>query len=122
MTAHVPPGWPGEIPPPESQGWREHAVPWLLDQCPADFRGYASWRRHPQALAWVAVQHADAQLAAMRQAYRQVRVALGEELPPEALRDVMADLEAEGVRLRATARSVHLVHEAMQGRRFVPRL
>ncbi|AKT52000.1 hypothetical protein ADJ73_13220 [Arsenicicoccus sp. oral taxon 190] len=110
------------MPPPGVDGWRDRAVPWLLDQCPADFRGYASWRRHPQALSWVAVQQVDAQLAGMRQAYRQVRVALGDTLEPEALREVMADLEAEGVRLRATARSVHLVHEAMQGTTFVPRL
>ncbi|MCH8612599.1 hypothetical protein [Arsenicicoccus dermatophilus] len=122
MTAHAPPGWPAEVPPPGVDGWREQAVPWLLDQCPADFRGYDSWRRHPAALAWVAVQHVEAQLAGMRAAYRQVRVALGETLMPEALRDVMTDLEAEGVRLRGTARAVHLVHEAMQGATFVPRL
>lgn len=95
---------------------------WLLDHCPADYRGYAGWRRHPIALAWVARRHIDAQLAAMRQAYRDVRVELGEHVGPEGLAQVMADLEAEGVRLLAAKRSADLLLEAFSGKRFVPRL
>lgn len=118
----TPPGWPLDVPPPETPDWQVPAVSWLLDQCPADYRRYAGWRRHPVALAWVTVRHVDAQLEAMRQAYREARVELGDHLTPEALEQVLADLEAEGVRLRAARRSAELLHEAMQGRRFIPRL
>ena len=86
------------------------AVSWLLDHCPADYRGYAAWRKNPVALAWVAVRHIDAQLEAMRQAYREVRVEL-------------ADLvSTEGLRLRASARGAGLLYDALQGRRYIPRL
>jgi len=97
-------------------------VAWLLDQCPPDYRGYAGWRRHPVALAWVTVRHVEAQLAAMRQAYREARVDLGDLLTTEALTQVLEDLEAEGVRLRAAERSARLLFEALQGKRYIPRL
>lgn len=110
------------VPPPESDGWQVPAVSWLLDQCPADYRGYAGWRRYPIALAWVATRHIEAQLVAMRQAYREARVDLGDHVPSEALAQILTDLETEGVRLLAARRSAQLVHEALQGKRFVPRL
>lgn len=117
-----PPGWPASVPPPDAHGWQVPATDWLLDHCPADYRRYAGWRRHPVALAWVAVRHLDAQLEAMRVAYREVRVDLGEEIGPEAVADVLADLEAEGVRLLVARRGAGLVLEAMQGYQFVARL
>ncbi|NNM45170.1 hypothetical protein HJG52_04020 [Knoellia sp. DB2414S] len=110
------------MPPPEQEGWQVPAVSWLLDFCPADYRRYAAWRRHPIALAWLATRHIDAQLVAMRQAYREVRVELGDHLGAEALAEVLRDLEAEGVRLLAARRSAGLLHDALQGRRYVPRL
>lgn len=119
---HGPPGWPRAVPPPEASGWREAAVPWLLDQCPADYRGYPVWRKHPEALAWVAAKHVAAQVEAMRSAYRVARVELADQVGPEALLEVLAALEAEGLRLRATARATELVAQAMSGIRFVPRL
>ncbi len=122
MSAPAPPGWPPAVPPPEVEGWQVPAVSWLLDHCPADYRGYAAWRRHPVALAWVTERHIAAQLVAMRQAYREARVDLGELLPASGVRDVLASLEAEGMRLRAAHRAAELVHEALRGRRFVPRL
>lgn len=97
-------------------------MPWLLDQCPADYRGYDVWRRHPQALAWIAARHVAGEVEAMRSAYRVARVELGEQLPPEAVPEVIAALEAEGLRLRAVARAADLVWQAMSGVRFVPRL
>lgn len=118
----VPPGWPPLVPPPESPGWQIPAVSWLLDFCPADYRMYAGWRRQPVALAWVTTRHIDAQVVAMRQAYREVRVELGEQLTTEGLAQVLADLETEGVRLLAARRSAGLLYEAFQGRRYVPRL
>lgn len=122
MSSTAPPGWPATVPPPDTQGWQGAACEWLLDHCPPDYRGQASWRRHPLALAWVATLHVEAQLEAMRTAYRQARVELGEELPADAVTAVMHDIEVEGARLRAAARSAHLLHEALQGKRYVPRL
>jgi hypothetical protein len=110
------------VPPPESDGWQVPAVSWLLDHCPADYRRYAGWRKNPVALAWVAVRHIDAQLEAMRQAYREVRVDLGELVSTEALAQIQSDLEAEGLRLRASARGARLLYEALQGKRYIPRL
>ena len=95
---------------------------WLLDHCPPDYRGYAAWRKNPVALAWVAVRHIDAQLLAMRQAYREIRVDLGDLVSTEALSEIQSDLEAEGLRLRAAARSAGLLYDALQGRRYIPRL
>jgi len=97
-------------------------VSWLLDHCPADYRGYAGWRKNPVALAWVAVRHIDAQLEVMRQAYREVRVDLGDVVSPEALAQIQSDLETEGLRLRASARGARLLCDALQGKRYIPRL
>ncbi len=110
------------MPPPHSPGWQPPAVSWLLDQCPSDYRAYAGWRKNPVALAWVAVRHIDAQLEAMRQAYREVRIDLGDVVSTEALSEIQSDLEAEGLRLRASARGAQLLYDALQGRRYVPRL
>ena len=98
------------------------AVSWLLDHCPPDYRGYAGWRRYPVALAWVATRHIEAQLVAMRQAYREARVELGDRVPADGLAQILADLESEGVRLLAAKRSAGLIYEALQGKRYVPRL
>lgn len=117
-----PPGWPPGVPPPGAPGWQRAATAWLLDHCPADFRAYDAWRRHPVALAWVATWHIEAQLTAMREAYRRARVDLGEVIPERALPQVMEHLAAEGLRLRAAARAAELLHEALQGKEFVPRL
>ena len=95
---------------------------WLLDHCPPDYRGYAGWRKNPVALAWVAVRHINAQLEAMRQAYREVRVDLGDLVTTEALSEIQSDLEAEGLRLRASARGAQLLYDALQGKRYIPRL
>ncbi len=110
------------MPPPDAEGWEVPAVSWLLDHCPADYRLYAGWRRYPVALAWLAARHVDAQLIAMRQAYREVRVELEPDLPPEAIAEVLAGIEREGVRLLAARRGARLIHEALEGRRFVAKL
>jgi hypothetical protein len=118
----TPPGWPQSVPPPQAPGWQVPAVSWLLDHCPSDYRGYAGWRKNPVALAWVAVRHIDAQLDAMRQAYREVRVDLGDLVSTEALTQIQSDLETEGLRLRASARGARLLYDALQGKRYIPRL
>lgn len=109
-----PPGWPDRVPPPGVSGWEQAAVSWLLDQCPADYRGYAAWRRHPAALAWVATRHLEAQLAAMRGAWRDVRPELGPVLPPGSIGDVLESLAREGLRLRANHRAAGLLLEALR--------
>lgn len=95
---------------------------WLLDQCPADYRLYQAWRRHPLVLAWLAARHLDAQVEALRMAYRGLRVDLGEEVAADALSDVLEVLAVEGARLVAARRATALVLEAMAGRQFIPRL
>lgn len=111
-----PPGWPERVPPPGVSGWESAAVSWLLDQCPADYRAYAAWRRHPVALAWVTVRHLQAELGAMRGAWRDVRPELGPVLPVGSLGDVLEALTAEGLRLRSALRSAELMLEALSVR------
>ncbi len=119
---HVPPGWPAVVPPPAEPGWQGYALDWLLDHCPADYRGYEAWRRHPVALAWIAARHINGQVEVMRESYRRARVELGEHLDAEALAQVLEALAAEGLRLRAAALSARLLSEALAGAHWVPRL
>lgn len=121
-TGATPPGWPPQVLPPGVCGWQASAGLWLIDQCPADYRAYAVWRRHPVALAWVASLHVAAQLEAMRQAFRTVRVELADDVDPETVTAARHAIEAEGLRLRATQRGIGLVLEAMRGEVYVPKL
>lgn len=118
----VPPGWPEAVIPPGGEGWVDSAVAWLLDACPPDYRLHDVWRRQPVALAWVARFHLAGQVAAMRDAFRAARVELRDDLPPEAVPEVLAALETEGLRLRAAARGADLIVDALRGHRHVPRL
>ncbi|WP_153394920.1 hypothetical protein [Ornithinicoccus halotolerans] len=115
-----PAGWPERVPPAGVAGWEQAAVAWLLDQCPADYRAYRAWRRHPVALAWVTVRHLRAQLEGMRLAWRQVRPELGPALPPGTLGDVLDCLTQEGLRLRAALRGAELLLAALQERAPIP--
>ncbi|WP_392542258.1 hypothetical protein [Oryzobacter telluris] len=117
-----PPGWPQGVPPPGERGWDHRASAWLLDHCPPDYRLYPAWRRHPVALGWLTVRHLDAQLGAMRSAYREVRVDLLDDIGPEGVAQVLADLEVEGVRLLSTRRAAGLLLDALRGLEFVPKL
>ena len=122
MAAHTPPGWPEGVPPAHTPGWEDRAVLWLLDQCPPDYRTYTGWRKHPIALAWLAGRHLEGQVVAMRDAWREARVAIGPHVPAEALDEILVQIEAEGIRLLAASRSARLLHEALQGKVFAPRL
>jgi len=101
------------VPPPGERGWDHRASAWLLDHCPPDYRLYPAWRRHPIALAWFTVRHLDAQLDAMRSAYREVRVDLVDDIGPEGVAQVLADLECEGVRLLSARRAAGLLDPAV---------
>lgn len=117
-----PPGWPDRVPPPGVRGWESAAVSWLLDLCPAEYRGHAVLRRHPVALAWLADQHVAAQVEAMRAAYRCARLDLGEVLPAGTIHAVLVCLEHEGLRLRAAQRGIALIREVLDGNVFIERL
>lgn len=117
-----PPGWPERVPPPGAKGWEPAVVAWLLDLCPPEYRGHGAIRRHPAVLAWLAELHVAAEVEAMREAYRTVRVEMAEVLPSGTVDSVLVCLEREGLRLRAAQRSVELVRQALAGGVFVPRL
>ena len=118
----APPGWPRAVPPPGAPGWEQSAVAWLLDQCPADYRGHEVLRRHPVVLARFASHHVTAALGGARAAYAAARRELGDRVDPETLDAALRALEAEGARLARAEREVALVEEALLGTRWRPRL
>lgn len=113
-----PPGWPSAVPPAGSSGWQVAAASWLLDLCPSEFRGYPTLRRHLVLLAWLAGHHVEAQLVALRQAYRTIRVDLTDRLPAGVVEQAMTDIELEGIRLRAARRGAELILEALADHRL----
>lgn len=117
-----PPGWPPRVRPPGATGWQGDVVGWLLDQCPPEYRGHPVLRRHPVALAWLTERHVQAELTAMREAYRHARTELTDPMPEGSVAALLICLEREGMRLRGVERSVGLVREALDGQVFVPRL
>jgi len=120
-----PPGWPQEIPTPDATDvadWRLDAVAWLLDQAPPEYRGYPTVRHHPQFLVWLVAHHVRAQQEANTRATSTARRDLAHVLPPEAAPGVFDVLEREDLRLRRLARAVDLLQQALEGKKFVPRL
>jgi len=122
MTAYVPPGWPAGVHPPGSEDFERTAQAWLLDTVPADYRLHGVLRRHPLALAAMAIHHTRACVVGAREGYRTARTELGNALPPHALDAVLAAYRAEGRRLVATAQAVGLVARALRGEVFTPQL
>jgi hypothetical protein len=118
----VPPGWPRAVPDPDSPEFADRVVAWMLDLCPPDYRAHSVLRRHPVALARLAALHAEATLAAARAAYAGARRDLAGRVPPEAVDEILAALSHEGAHLAAQVREIALVEEALQGRRWRPRL
>jgi hypothetical protein len=120
--AAVPPGWPAVVRPPGAPHWERTALNWLLDLCPADYRGYPVLARHPALLAWLAGHHLDGQLQATRRALATVRADLADVVPPPVLTEALDVVESEEARILAARRGVALVGQALRGVRFVPRL
>lgn len=122
MNAHLPPGWPPEVPPPGAPGWERRAVGWLLDLCPHEYRGYPVLRRHPLLAVRLAARHVAAQQAGTATAVAQLRADLAGYLPGPVVTEGLEVLEAERRRLGGVARAVTLVERALRGQVFVPRL
>ena len=118
----APPGWPRAVPDPESPEFADRVVGWLLELCPPEYRAHDVLRRHPVILARLAAQHAEATLGAARAAYAGARRDLAGRVPPEAVDETLVALSREGARLAAQVREVGLVEEALQGRRWRPRM
>ncbi|GLY30303.1 hypothetical protein [Kineosporia sp. NBRC 101731] len=117
-----PPGWPDAVRPPDTADWEQTASAWLLDLCPADFRGYGVLRRQPLGLAWLAYQHVGAQRQALARGLGRIRTDLARDLPPAALEDMIQAVEHEQARLMSASRGVELIARALRGERYIPRL
>lgn len=113
MSVSVPPGWPAEVPPPDSDDFRIKAIRWLLDQVPSGYREYDIWERWPAALASFAHYHAKAVLDGHRRGYRTVRTDIADAVPPHAIDAVLEVYRVEGARHASTARAVDLVARAL---------
>ena len=118
----TPPGWPSAVRPPGAPGWEPTATSWLLDISPPEYRGYPVLRRHPVVLARVAALHVEGGQAAVRRGLSEARGVLRGVTDPDAIEVAILTWQAEEARLLAERRSVHLVEEALRGRRFVARL
>lgn len=118
-SLYVPAGWPEAVLPPYAEGWEDSATAFLLDCCPADYRGYAVLRRHPVVLARFAAEFVGSQVRACREGLGQARASLGAVVHPEVIEAAtQAWLEQEAVLLRRR-REVALVEEALRGKVFI---
>lgn len=122
IRVYVPPGWPGVVRPPGSEGWVATAESFLLDSCPAEYRGYQVLRRHPVVLAALAKEFVASQLIATRTALAGLRPALAGVVDTGTADRAVQVLQHEEARLRRVARSVDLVEQALRDVRFVPKL
>jgi hypothetical protein len=122
VSGALPPGWPPEVRPPGTPDWERSACEWLLDLCPADYRGYPVLRRHPLALARLAAHHVAGARQACATALAAARSELSGDLDARTLTEVLEVLDAEQARLLAAGRAVGLVDDALRGRKYIPRL
>lgn len=119
---YVPPGWPSRVRPPGAPDWEVTAVEFLLDCCPADYRGYPVLRRHPVVLARFAASFVEAQLQASKSDLSEVRVQLAEFVDPEVITAAVESWLEQGARLVRLRREVALVEESLRGRVFIRKL
>lgn len=122
IRVYVPPGWPGSVRPPGSQGWLASAEAYLLDCCPSEYRGYQVLRRHPVVLARLAQEFVASQLAATRTGLTGVRASLAGLVDADTADQAAGILQQEEARLVRVARGVDLVDQALRDARFVPKL
>jgi hypothetical protein len=122
MGLVAPPGWPRQVRPPDAPDWESSAASWLLDLCPADYRGYPGLRRHVVVLARFAVLYVEASQAACRRGLSEARADLREVASDEVIDAAIQTFQLEEARLLGVRRAVGLVEEALRGRRYVARL
>ncbi|MGO4957311.1 hypothetical protein ACTQ49_08565 [Luteococcus sp. Sow4_B9] len=122
QQVYVPPGWPVEVMPPGAPDWESSAIVWLLDQCPADYRGYPVLRRHPVVLARLAAEFTEGQIRSSQQALATARPALGDFVDGRVLDQAADAIQSEQARLVRVRRAVMLVEEALRGGFFVRKL
>jgi hypothetical protein len=119
---YLPPDWPADVRPPDTDDFERTTVNWLFDHCPPDFRAYETLRRHPRLLARLAVEQLRSALEACRAGYRTARADLkGGDLngvDARVLDELLAVYEHEGRRLAAAVRSAELLAAALRGERF----
>ena len=118
----TPAGWPRGVRPPGTDDWERTAVAWLYDLCPSGYRRHEVLRRHPPILARRARLQGEAALLAARHGYGTARVDLRDLVPVHVVEATLRMYEYEGARIAAVEREVRLVEEALQGRRWNPRL
>ena len=122
IRVYVPPGWPGSVRPPGSQGWLSSAEVFLLDCCPPEYRGYPVVRRHRVVLARLAREFVASQLAATRSGLTGLRASLAGVVDADTADQAASVLQQEEARLTRVARGVDLVDQALRDARFTPRL
>lgn len=118
----MPPGWPGTVRPPGSPGWLSSAEGFLLDCCPAEYRGYPVLKRHPVVLARLAREFVAAELAATRTGLAGLRPSLAGVVEGATVDQAADVLQQEEARLVRVVRAVGLVDQALRDVRFVPKL
>lgn len=118
----APTGWPPEVPDPALDGWERHAVAWLFDQCPPDYRGYDVFRKHPIVLAHVAKASLAAAVEAADTGMRSARHDLRDVATPETVDAAIAAYEHERHRLRAACTAAELIWRALRGERWAAQL
>jgi hypothetical protein len=116
----LPPDWPAEVRPPDTEDWELSAVAWLLDLLPGEWRAHDVLRRHPVLLARLASRQLEATLEATRDAWRTLRRDVRGQLPPDVVEAAMSAYETEGARFAARVREVAAVGQALAGRRWIP--
>ena len=118
----APAGWPREVRPPGAPGWEQSAAAWLLDLCPADWRGYPGLRKHLVVLARFALLHVEAGQTAAARGLSETRADLRDVADLDVIEAAVQTWQLEQARLLGLRRAVGLVEEAIRGRRFTARL
>ena len=106
-------GWPQDLVPVVAPDFLERVIGWLLDRGPADLRT-SPLRSYPLALAYLVEHHLEADVQAIREAYRHARAELGEHVSAAELTVIQQALEAQGALALATRREVALVRQAVE--------
>lgn len=122
MDGYAPPGWPDAVRPPGATDWDRQAVAYLLDCCPADFRGHPVLQRHPMVLAAFARHSVSGQRRAATDGVSMARSDLEQRVDQRVIAEAVDAWQAELARLARVERAVDLVSRALGGERFTPRL